>query len=166
MLNLEIEPAMKFIGRFLLLLVASALLGAALTTGTGLAQLEQPDIFDEQDTRVFKAVACTKDNRPVEALYYIAASRSDLAAGKPSPSAQFMKDEVDNHWRRITSQLTMEQVMEERFGDTYHALLNEMIPALQQAVEEKTGVSISVSEVNSRPMDQAKDQDVPACRRQ
>ncbi len=53
--------------------------------------------------------------------------------------------------------------MEQRSPDTYHALLSEMIPRLQQAVEEKSGVSISVSEVNSRPMDQAKDQDIPAC---
>jgi beta-lactam-binding protein with PASTA domain len=38
-----------------------------------------------------------------------------------------------------------------------------MIQRLQQAVEEKSEVSIAVSEVNSRPMDQAKDQNVPAC---
>ncbi len=74
-----------------------------------------------------------------------------------------MKDEVENNWRRISSQLTMEQVIEERFADTYHALLSEMIPQLQQAVEEKSDVSIAVSEVNSRPMDKAKDQDVPLC---
>jgi hypothetical protein len=74
-----------------------------------------------------------------------------------------MKDEVENNWRRIISQLTLEQVMEERFADRYHALLNEMIPRLQQAVEEKSGVSIAVSEINSRPMDRAKDQDVPVC---
>ncbi|MEP7153515.1 MAG: DUF3309 family protein [Nitrospira sp.] len=132
-------------------------------TGSAGAQPKQPDTFDERDTRVFKAVACTKDKRPVEALYYIAASRADLSAGKPSPSAQLMKDEVENNWQRITAQLTMEQVVEERFADTYHTLLNEMIPRLQQAVAEKSGVSIAVSEVNSRPMDPAKDQDVPIC---
>ena len=154
---------MRPIGRFLFHIMASAGLGIALLAGTVLAQPDRPDIFDEHDTRVFKAVACTKDNRPVEALYYIAASRSDLAAGRPSPSFDLMKDEVDNNWRRITSQLTMEQVMEEHFAGTYHALLKEMISRLQQAVEEKSGVSIAVSEVNSRPMDQAKDQDVPAC---
>ena len=130
---------------------------------TVMAEPKQPDTFDERDTRVFKAVACTKDSKPVEALYYITASRSDLSAGKPSPSSQLMKDEVENNWRRITSQLTMEQVIEEQFADTYHALLNEMIPHLQQAVEEKSDVSIAVSEVNSRPMDKAKDQDVPVC---
>lgn len=140
------------------------LVGLILTaTGTVTAQPTQTDTFDERDTRVFKAVACTKDSKPVEALYYVVASRSDLSAGKPSPSAQLMKDEVDSNWRAIASQLTMEQVIEERFADTYHALLTEMIQRLQQAVEEKTDVSIAVSEVNSRPMDQAKDQDVPAC---
>jgi hypothetical protein len=154
---------MKRISRHLFSSFASVSLGAVLAAGTLLAQSAQPDIFDEHDTRVFKAVACTTDHRPVEALYYIAASRSDLSAGKPSPTAQFMKDEVENNWRRIISQLTLEQVMEERFADRYHALLNEMIPRLQQAVEEKSGVSIAVSEVNSRPMDRAKDQDVPVC---
>lgn len=157
---------MRPIGRFPFHFVALVGLGIALAARTILAQPAQPDVFDEHDTRVFKAVACTRDNRPVEALYYIAASRSDLAAGKPSPSSDLMKDEVDNNWRRITSQLTMEQVMEERFAGTYHALLKEMISRLQQAVEEKSGVSIAVSEVNSRPMDQAKDQDVPVCHSQ
>lgn len=144
--------------RFLLLI------GLILTlTGTVTAQPTQSDTFDERDTRVFKAVACTKDSKPIEALYYVVASRSDLSAGKPSPSAQLMKDEVENNWRGIASQLTMEQVIEERFTDTYHTLLTEMIRHLQKAVEEKSDVSIAVSEVNSRAMDQAKDQDVPAC---
>lgn len=144
--------------RFLLLISLSM-----TWTDTVMAEQNQPDTFDERDTRVFKAVACTKDSKPVEALYYIVASRSDLSAGKPSPSAQLMRDEVQNNWRRITSQLTMEQIIEERFADTYHALLTEMIRHLQQAVEEKGDVSIAVSEINTRPMDQAKDQDIPAC---
>ncbi len=136
--------------------------GLSVAMGT-VALATQPDVFDERDTRVFKTASCTKDNQPAEALYYIVASRSDLSAGLPSPSAQMMKDEVENNWRRITSRLTMEEVTEERFADTYHALLSEMMPRLQQAVEEKSGVSISVSEVNSRPMDRTKDQDVPTC---
>lgn len=128
-----------------------------------MAQPKNPDTFDERDTRVFKAGACTKDNMPVEALYYIVASRSDLSEGKPSPSSQLMKDEVQDNWRRISARLTMEQVTEERYAEAYHTLLSEMIPHLQHAVEEKSEVSIAVSEVNSRPMDKAKDQDVPAC---
>lgn len=147
------------VGTTLLLLVGMAL----TSTGTAMAEPKEPDVFDERDTRVFKAVACTKDSKPVEALYYVVASRSDLSAGKPSPSAQLMKDEVENNWRGIASQLTMEQIIEERFADTYHALLTEMIRRLQQAVEEKSDVSIAVSEVNSRAMDKGKDQDVPAC---
>jgi hypothetical protein len=134
-----------------------------LLTGQVRADSTQPDTFDERDTRVFKAVACTKDSKPVEALYYVVASRSDLSAGKPSPSAQLMKDEVESNWRGIASQLTMEQVIEERFAETYHALLTDMIRRLQQAVEEKSDVSIAVSEVNSRAMDRGKDQDVPTC---
>jgi hypothetical protein len=140
------------------------LIGLTLSlTGQVRAEPTQSDTFDERDTRVFRAAACTKDSKPVEALYYVVASRSDLSAGKPSPSAQLMKEEVETNWRGIASQLTMEQVIEERFADTYHALLTEMIHRLQQAVEEKSDVSIAVSEVNSRPMDKAKDQDVPTC---
>jgi hypothetical protein len=154
---------MKRIGRHLPSCAAIAGLGITLAAGTLLAQPERPDTYDQHDIRVFKAAACTKDHRPVEALYYIAASRSDLATDKASPSSQLMRDEVDNNWRLIASRLTMDEAMEQRSADTYHALLSEMIPRLQQAVEEKSGVSISVSEVNSRPMDQAKDQDVPAC---
>ena len=154
---------MKSMSRYLASCMWAVGLVTVLTAGYLLAQPGQADIFNQQDIRVFKAAACTKDHRPVEALYYIATSRSDLANGKSSPSSQLMKEAVDGNWRQIASRLTMEQVMEERFADTYHALLNEMIPLLQQAVEEKSGVSISVSEVNSRPMDQAKDQDVPAC---
>lgn len=131
--------------------------------GDGLAQPGKPGTFDEHDTRVFKAVACTKDKQPVEALYYIVASRSDLLEGKPSPSSQLMNDEVGNNWQEISSQLTLEEVMEERYADTYHTLLNKMIPRLQQEVQEETGVSIAVTEVNSRPMDRGKDQDVPVC---
>jgi hypothetical protein len=74
-----------------------------------------------------------------------------------------MKDEVGSNWRDISSQLTLEQVTEERYADVYHILLSKMIPRLQQAVQDKTGVSIAVTEVNSRPMDQRKDQDVPVC---
>jgi hypothetical protein len=140
------------------------LIGLTLwVAGTAVADPTQPDTFDERDTRVFKAVACTKDSKPVEALYYVVASRSDLSVGKPSPSAQLMKDEVENNWRAIASQLTMQQVIEERFADTYHALLTEMVRRLQQTVEEKSEVSIAVSEVNSRAMDKGKDQDVPTC---
>ena len=146
------------------MIAVMVLIGVGLVpTGTGVAQTKQSAVFDERDTRVFKVVACTKDNKPVEALYYIVASRSDLSAGKPSPSSQFMKDEVEGNWREITSQLTMEQIIEERFANTYNALLTKMIPHLQRAVEEKSDVSIAVSEINSRPMDKAKDQDVPVC---
>ena len=96
------------------------------------------DTFDERDTRVFKAVACTKDKKPVEALYYISASRADLSAGKASPSAQLMKDEIENNWQRITSQLTMEQVLEERFSDTYHSVFerNDSSPPASGRREE------------------------------
>lgn len=142
--------------------ILSTLLGLSWA-GYAMAQPDQANLFDERDTRVFRAVGCTKDNQPAEALYYIVASRSDLAAGIPSPSSQLMKDEVENNWQQIASQLTMEQVTEERFADSYHALLTRMMPRLQQAVKEKSGISIAVSEVNSRPMDRAKDQGVHAC---
>lgn len=144
-------------------LVVTISLGAALASETLVAELDQQDIFHPHDIRTFKATACTKDHRPVEALYYIVASRADMAKGQPSPSSKLMKDEVDANWRQIASRVTSDQVMDERFAATYHAVLNEMIPLLQQAVEEKSGVSISVSEVNSRPMDPAKDKDVPVC---
>lgn len=163
MSHVEMEPAMKPFRQSSSMCMAAAALGTLLSGGILFAQPDLKDTFDHHDTRVFKAAACTKDHRPMEALYYIVASQSDLATGKPSPSAQLMEDEVENNWRQVTSRLTMEQVMEERFSDTYHALLNELVPQLQQTVEQKTGVSISVSEVNSRPMDQAKDNDVPAC---
>ncbi len=165
MLLLVVLPCWKGWGRYRsqgnrFLLLFGLTVALAGTVG---AQPKQPDAFDERDTRVFKAAACTKDGKPVEALYYIIASRSDLSAGTPPPSAQLMKDEVENNWRGIASQLTMEQVIEERFADTYHALLTDMIRHLQQSVKAKSDVSISVSEVNSRAMDQAKDHDVPAC---
>ena len=138
---------------------------AVSCTGTALGETlsAQADLFHPHDVRVFKATACTKDGKPVEALYYIAASRSDLHQGKVSPSSQLMKDEVEANWQQIAARLTGDQVMDERFVETYHALLSEFIPRLQHAVEEKSGVSISVSEVNSRPMDPAKDKNVPAC---
>ena len=138
-------------------------LGLVLVVGTLLAQPDQRDIFDKNDMRVFKSVACTKDTRPVEALYYIVASRSDMAAVQSAPSGKLMKEEVDKNWRTIASRLTSEQITEERFAEIYHAVLSEQIPRLQQAVEAQSGVSISVSEVNSRPMDPSKDKDVPAC---
>jgi hypothetical protein len=137
--------------------------GIVIPPGTLSAQVGRPDTFHPHDVRVFKAAACTKDGRPVEALYYIAASRSDLNQGKASPSSRLMKEEVETNWRQIAAQLTGEQVMDERFAETYHAVLSELIPRLQLAVEEKSGVSISVSEVNSRPMDPSKDKNIPAC---
>ena len=145
----------------------STLLGLVLLsllwTEGGLAQQGKPKTFDERDSRVFRAVACTGDKKPVEALYYIAASRADLSEGKPSPSSQLMKDEVGSNWQEISTQLTLAQVIEERYADVYHTLLSKLIPRLQQAVEDKTGVSIVVTEVNSRLMDEGKDQDVPHC---
>ncbi len=99
---------MKRIDRHLPSCVAIAGFGITLAAGTLLAQPERQDTFDQHDIRVFKAAACTKDHRPVEALYYIAASRPDLATGKASPSSQLMKDEVDNNWRLIASRLTMD----------------------------------------------------------
>ncbi|MGQ0810577.1 MAG: hypothetical protein ACT4OO_05055 [Nitrospiraceae bacterium] len=143
--------------------VAAVGLGTALAAESLLAQQDQQDTFNQHDIRVFKTAACTKDHRPVEALYYIAASRSDMATGKSSPSSKLMKEEVDDNWRQIASRLTRDQVMDEGFADTYHSVLSETIPLLQQAVEKNSGVSIYVSEVNSRPMDPAKDKDVPSC---
>ncbi len=138
-------------------------LETAMAAGIFPAQADQQDIFHPHDNRVFKSAACTKDNQPVEALYYIAASRSDMARGKASPSAKLMKEAVDNNWRQIASRLTRDEVTEERFADVYHSILSDTIPLLQQAVERSSGVTISVSEVNSRPMDPTKDKDVPAC---
>ena len=154
---------MKAIVKNVATFFAAVGLATVLTVGILPAQPDQPDTFHPHDIRTFKATACTKDQKSVEALYYIAASRTDMAAGKTSPSSQLMKHEVESNWRQIASRLTSEQVMDERFAETYHAVLNELIPRLQRAVEEKSGVSISVSEVNSRPMDRAKDKDVPAC---
>ena len=159
----ELEAVMKPVARYVASLVAAVGLVTVLAAGTLPAQPGQRDTFNQHDIRVFKAVACTKDHKPVEALYYIAASRSDMARGNSSPSSKLMKEQVDNNWRHIASRLTREQVMDERFAETYHSVLSETIPLLQRAVEETSGVSISVSEVNSRPMDPAKDKDVPDC---
>jgi hypothetical protein len=137
--------------------------GSAMAAGIFPAQADSPDTFHPHDSRVFRSAACTKDNQPVEALYYIAASRSDMARGKASPSSKLMKEAVDNNWKHIASRLTRDEVTEERFADVYHSILSETIPLLQQAVERSSGVSISVTEVNSRPMEPAKDKDVPAC---
>ena len=152
------------IDRFVMVLLAVVGLPAVLGAGIAVVQAAEEESFHPHDIRVFKAAACTKDHSPVEALYYIAASREDMAKGKPSPTAQLMKEEIDHNWREIASRLTKDEVMEERFAKRYHALLSEMIPLLQRAVKEKSGVSISVSEVNSRPMDATKDKDVPPCR--
>ncbi len=154
---------MKPIAGYLVPFVAAVGLGTAFAAGASAAQPEQHEHFNPHDIRVFRAAACTKDHSPVEALYYIAASRSDMAQGKTPPSSKLMKEEVDNNWRHIASQLTRDQVMDERFADMYHSVLSETIPLLQQAVEKNSGVSIHVSEVNSRPMDPAKDKDMPAC---
>lgn len=153
---------MNLLGKYIAFSIAVSSIDTALVE-TLSAQADQSDVFHPHDVRVFIATACTKDGKPVEALYYIAASRSDLNQGKVSPSSQLMKDEVEANWRQVAARLTGDQVMDERFAETYHAVLSEFIPRLQQAVEEKTGVSISVSEVNSRPMDPAKDKNVPAC---
>jgi hypothetical protein len=58
----------------------------------------------------------------VEALDYIAASRSDMATGKPSPTFQQMKEEVDHKWAEIAARLTKEEVVEERFTEMYKAV--------------------------------------------
>lgn len=160
---MECKLAVKPICRYVTFFMVTVGSGGALAAEALLTQSGRQDTFDQRDVRVFKAAACTKDHRPVEALYYIAASRSDMATGKASPSSQLMKEEVDNNWRQIVSRLTRDQVMEERYADTYHSLLSEMIPRLQEAVEEKSGVSISVFEVNSRPMNQTVDKEVPVC---
>jgi hypothetical protein len=163
MLSSERKLVMKSIARYVATFLAAVGLETALGAGSLPAQSDQEDTFHPHDVRTFKAAACTKDHKPVEALYYIAASRSDMARGRPSPSSKLMKEEVDHNWREIASRLTRDQVMEERFAETYHSILSDLVPHLQQAVEEKSGVSISVSEVNSRLMDPAKDKDVPAC---
>ncbi|MET0516660.1 MAG: hypothetical protein ABW047_15185 [Nitrospiraceae bacterium] len=154
---------MKSIGRYVAFLVAVIGLGTALAAGILPPQPDQQDTFSQHDIRVFKATACTKDHQPVEALYYIAASRSDMTKGTSSPSSQLMKEQVENNWRHIASRLTKDQVMDERFAESYHSVLSETIPLLQRTVQSISGVSIYVSEVNSRPMDPAKDKDVPAC---
>ena len=128
------------------------------------AQAEAPP-HSPNDLRVFKAVACSKDRSPVEALYYIAANRSDLDKGLASPTSTLMKEEVDSNWRQIAARLTKDEMMEERFTELYNAVLSEYLPQLQQVVKEKSGVSLYVTEVNSRLMN-AKDKDFPACHAQ
>jgi hypothetical protein len=75
-----------------------------------------------------------------------------------------MNEEVDHNWAEIAARLTMEDVVEERFAETYNAVLSETIPLLEQAARAKSGVSVFVSEVNSRLMDAAKEKDLPPCR--
>jgi hypothetical protein len=155
---------MKSTGRHVIAVsVIVIAVGTALMATPVPVQPDQSDIFHPHDSRVFKTTACTTDHTPVEALYYIVASRTDMAAGKASPSSNLMQQEVGRSWQQIASRLTAEQMMEERFAEVYHAVLNDMIPRLEQAVEKGSGVSISVTEVNSRPMDPAKDKDAPAC---
>ncbi len=154
---------MKFMAEYVAACVAAVSLAIAAAAEPLPVQSNQPDAFHQHDIRVFKSTACTKDHRPVEALYYIAASRSDMARGAPSPSSELMKKEVDSNWRQIAGRLTRDEVTEEQFADLYHSILSETIPLLQQAVKRSSGVSILVSEVNSRPMDPAKDKEVPAC---
>jgi hypothetical protein len=155
---------MKRLSQYSIVLITAAGLGAAFATETLLVQANEHDSFNPNDVRVFKATACTKDHSPVEALYYIAASRSDMAQGKPSPTSKLMKEEIDRSWDQIASRLSKDEVMEESFADKYNSVLREMTLLLQQAVKEKSGVSIYVSEVNSRLMDAAKDKDIPTCR--
>ena len=76
---------------------------------------------------MLKAAAGTKARQVVEALYFIMASRSDRLIEVSSLLWQLMKESAVGNWRQIASRLTMEQVMEERFADTYHALWSETI---------------------------------------
>ena len=47
----------------------------AFAADIAVAYAAKNDRFHPNDSRVFKATACTKDHNQVEALYYIAASR-------------------------------------------------------------------------------------------
>jgi hypothetical protein len=154
---------MKAMRSYFIFLVTAASLGAVLGTGAVAAPTDRKTTFHPNDIRVFKAMACTKDHSAVEALYYIAASRSDMATGKPSPTFQLMKEEIDHNWAHIASRLTKDEVIDERLANIYSAVLSETIPLLERAVTEKSDVSIFVSEVNSRVMDAATDKDIPAC---
>jgi hypothetical protein len=160
---LRICRPIKSISISIVFVITAVSLGGAIGIHTVAAQASEDDTFHPNDIRVFKAVACTKDFRAVEALYYIAASRADMATGKPSPTSQLMKEEIDQNWAQIASRLTKDEVIEERFANIYNAVLAETIPLLEQGVTEKSGVSIFVSEVNSRLMDATKDKDIPAC---
>jgi len=139
-------------------------LGVVWIVSTVPAMPADSGTFNESDTRVFKTAACTKDQVPMEALYYIVPSRADIEKGTPSPTAQLMKEEVDRNWALIAAALTKDEVMEERFADRYDAVVSDSIPLLQKAVKDKSGWTIQVTEVNSRPMDAALDANVPSCR--
>jgi hypothetical protein len=61
-----------------------------------------------------------------------------------------MKEEVGHNWGQIASRITNDEVIDGHFANTYNAVLSETIPRLEQAVREKSGVSIFVFEVNKR----------------
>lgn len=135
----------------------------AFSAGTALAQPDESDIFREDDSRRITAYACTQDAQPVEGRFYLATSFSDAERlNKTIPSAE-LQQSLDSMWREILHGLTYKDIFAPERAKSAHEFMSKYVDALERKTEEETGISLSIYQIESRPLDPLTEPEAPSC---
>lgn len=138
---------------------------AALGAGVAVAQPDETDVFRPQDTKFFRALACSKDRAPQESFFSVTPSFSDAQRLNTHMDRAMLQAAVEKTWRAIASTLTGQEMYAEEYAEKANAVIGKQAQALQQVVEDKSGgISLLVEEITNRPMDPNTEPDAPVCR--
>ena len=141
-------------------LAAAAL---AFSAGTALAQPDESDIFREDDSRRITAYACTRDSHPVEGRLYLVTSFSDAQRLNKTIASAELQQSLDGMWREILHGLTYKDIFAPERAKFAHEFMSKYVDALEKKIEEETGISLSIYQIESRPLDPLTELEAPSC---
>lgn len=146
-----------------LVMIFCAAAAAALCGSTSFAQEDQPDIFREQDAREIRALACTRDSRPVEGKLYAVTSFSDAQRLNKAIGDAELQDTLDKLWHEALLRLSFNDIFAPERSKVSHNVMSKLVDDLEKKTEEETGISLSIYQIESRPMDTLTERDAPSC---
>jgi hypothetical protein len=143
----------------------SCLAAAALVFGatTVFAQLNESDIFREEDARRFYAFGCSKDSKPIEGKFSIVTSFSDAQRLNKMMDDTVLRRSLGDMWGDILRRLSYKDIFDPERSKTSHDIMGRYVDATEKRVEHETGISLSIYQIESRPMDPLTEPDAPSC---
>jgi hypothetical protein len=133
------------------------------SAGAALAQPDESDVFREQDSRKITTHACTRDAKPVEGVFYLVTSFSDAQRLNKTILDSELQQALGTLWHKVLDRLTERDVFEPARTKFTHDIISKQVDTLEKTVENETGISLSIYQVESRPMDPKTEPAAPSC---